>query len=174
MIVIRMELWPGGDQTRAIDLGVGVIANQGETGANTHPPYSVRLLKSARFSKRAGETWRSGTVAAYPRNDKRWGPWELLALALEATIGDRVQSLKRYRHGGAMRSCWECKHLRFERGLPETPDWSEYTPGESAIAPELECCLSHWAIDFYEDTEGDFRTKILSAETCVDFQEFQS
>lgn len=96
MIVVRMELWPGGDQSRAQDLGVAVIANEGESAMDSHPAYSVRLLKAAKFSKRPGEVWRAGKVPAYPRAGKRWGPWELLALALEATIKDRLISLRAY------------------------------------------------------------------------------
>lgn len=108
MIVVRMELWPGGDQSRAQDLGVAVIANEGKL-ITSHPssglpclkvddcpPYSVKLLKAAKFSKRPGEVWRAGKVPSYPRADKRWGPWELLALALEATITDRLISLRAY------------------------------------------------------------------------------
>ena len=51
MIVVRMELWPSGDQSRAQDLGVAIIANEGESATDSNPPYSVRLLKSPKYSK---------------------------------------------------------------------------------------------------------------------------
>lgn len=94
MIVIKVELWPGGNRNRAVDLGTATIANI--TGLRDISAYEVRLLKGARFSKKAGELYKAGIVPAFPRRDKRWGPWELLALALEATVGHRIASLKRH------------------------------------------------------------------------------
>ena len=58
MIVCRIEMWPGGDQSRAYDLGCVEIANEG--GTETHGDYAVRLTKSARLSKRPGTTWKRG------------------------------------------------------------------------------------------------------------------
>jgi hypothetical protein len=46
MIVVRLELWPGGDPARAVDLGTAA--------------------------------------------------WELLALALDATVGPRIASLRKF------------------------------------------------------------------------------
>lgn len=94
MIVVKLELWPKGDESRKVDLGTAHITNV--SGAGRLASYSIRLLKGARYSKRPGELYKSGEVPAFPRLDKRWGPWELLALALEATIGTRIASLNRY------------------------------------------------------------------------------
>jgi hypothetical protein len=94
VIVIKMELWPGGDSSHAQDLGTAIIANESSLADNS--AYSVRLLKGAMYSSSPCTLYKKGEVKAFPRRDKRWGPWELLALALEATIGDRVVSLKRY------------------------------------------------------------------------------
>jgi hypothetical protein len=55
-----------------------------------------KLLKGARYSKRPGEVYKQGQVPAYPGTDRRWGPWELPALALEATVGSRIESLKKH------------------------------------------------------------------------------
>lgn len=94
MIVVKVELWPGGDPKRARDLGTATIANVSALGE--HSDYEVRLLKGAEYSNRPGTLYKAGKVISFPRTDKRWGPWELLALALEATVGDRIASLKRY------------------------------------------------------------------------------
>lgn len=94
MIVVKLEMWPSGDESRKVDLGTAHIANL--SGLADLSAYSVRLLKGAAYSRRPGETYRSGRVPAFPRRDKRWGPWELLALALEATVGDRVERLREY------------------------------------------------------------------------------
>lgn len=94
MIVVKVELWPLGDESRAKDLGKAHIdLRSQEDGVGS---YRVRLLKGAHYSPRPGTLYKSGEVPAFPREDRRWGPWELLALALEATVGPRIDSLKRY------------------------------------------------------------------------------
>lgn len=96
MIVVKVELWPGGDESRKVDLGTAEIANI--SGLADVSSYSVRLLKGKAYSPNgAGQLYKEGRVDGYPRRDRRWGPWELLALALEATVGTRIQSLKRFR-----------------------------------------------------------------------------
>lgn len=95
MIVVKLELWPGGNQSKKIGLGSAKIHNAGRVGDNGLCRYGVRLLKGEKFSGRAGEVYREGEVPAFPRRDKRFGPWELLALALEATVGDRVRRLQK-------------------------------------------------------------------------------
>lgn len=95
MIHVRMELWPGGDRSRAQDLGSAEIANISDLADISS--YSVRLLKGARYSPRnAGQVYKTGKVQAFPRTSRSWGPWELLYLALESAIGTRIVSLKRY------------------------------------------------------------------------------
>lgn len=94
MIVVKLELWPGGDESRAVDLGKAIIANA--SGLADLSGYEVRLLKGEAYSRRPGDLYKAGRVPAFPRKDKRWGPWELLALALEATVGERVARLKRF------------------------------------------------------------------------------
>lgn len=93
MIVIKLELWPGGDPNRARDLGSATIHNV--TNLADDSAYEVRLLKGEHYAgKNAGKLYRRGRVESFPRRDKRFGPWELLALALEATVGDRIERLK--------------------------------------------------------------------------------
>ena len=94
MIVVKVELWPLGDESRAQDLGQAHIDLQSQE--NGIGSYRVRLLKGAKYSPRPGTLYKGGTVPAFPRVDRRWGPWELLALALEATVGQRINSLKRH------------------------------------------------------------------------------
>lgn len=95
MIHISVELWPGGDRSRAQDLGTAEIANLSDLAEVSS--YSVRLLKGKRYSPRnAGSLYKEGKVRAFPRASTCWGPWELLYLGLEATIGPRIVSLKRY------------------------------------------------------------------------------
>lgn len=94
MIVVKVELWPGGDESRAQDLGTAEIWNTSQLADLSS--YNVRLRKGARYSpNHAGDTYKSGRVDRFPRRDRRFGPWELLALALEATVGDRIRRLKK-------------------------------------------------------------------------------
>lgn len=92
MIVVKLELWPGGDESRAEDLGSAIITN--ESNLSDISSYSVRLLKGKRYSARSG-VWRSGEVKGFPRTDTRVGPWELLFLALESALGKRVDLIRR-------------------------------------------------------------------------------
>lgn len=95
MIVVKLELWPGGDESRKEDLGTAQVVNTAVSSPDMGS-YDVRLLKGAKYSRHAGDIWKQGTVLRFPRLSEHWGPWELLALALEATVGRRVADLKRY------------------------------------------------------------------------------
>jgi hypothetical protein len=80
MLVVKIELWPFGDPTRAKTLATGMIANTG-AGTPTRGDYRV-LLRDA-----AGRPWKSGTVESFPR--KRLLAWDLLFRALRNLIADR-------------------------------------------------------------------------------------
>lgn len=88
MIVIKMELWPRGDESRKRDLGVAHIANVG--GDEELGNYEVTLFKAAEYSARdAGGIWRCGVVTGFPRASKQHGPWDLLFRALKGIVGPR-------------------------------------------------------------------------------------
>lgn len=87
MIVVKVELWPGGDEEHAIDLGRAQIVNdlQGSLASGLRGgDYHIRIEKGAMYSRRPGEVWKKGRVEGFPRQSKRVGPWELLFLALKA------------------------------------------------------------------------------------------
>ncbi len=87
MIVVRIELWPKGDESRKVDLGTCRITNDGSEKQNAEAGnYSVVLTKGRLYSKNLG-IWRTGHVFDFPR--KRLGPWDLLLRALQATVGSR-------------------------------------------------------------------------------------
>lgn len=91
MIVIKAELWPGGDEASAVDLGRMVITNdlQGSLSSDLRGGhYDVRIEKGKLYSSRGG-IWKSGKVIGFPRTSKRVGPWELLFLALKACGVDK-------------------------------------------------------------------------------------
>ncbi len=81
MIVIRMELWPRGDRSRAKHLGTATIANVG--GSQSVGNYRAELSTRGNNPR----PWRSGSVTGFPR--LRLGAWDLLFRALQAIVGDR-------------------------------------------------------------------------------------
>ena len=61
-----------------------------------------------------------------------------------------------------MKICIQCECFRLR--APED-DWSEVTPGESAV---IECTRKHWEMSNGEGRDT-FRLNILKAEKCPDF-----
>lgn len=65
-----------------------------------------------------------------------------------------------------MKTCVLCKHIYMESG---SPDYSEYTPGEDAM---IYCQRGKWRVNLYRDYTETYREKLLSAETCELFEEY--
>ena len=82
MIVVTVEVWPGGDASKAEHVGTAEIDND-TTGTLTVGNYNVVVGKSAYFKC----PWKRGRVEGFPR--RRLGPWDLLYRALRATVGAR-------------------------------------------------------------------------------------
>ncbi len=82
MLVIKIELWPGGDESRASLVSEARLFNDG-----SHPDhprrgnYEVRLGGQGRG---AGRVWRRGRVENFARRSV--GPWELLRRALNSAL----------------------------------------------------------------------------------------
>lgn len=80
---IIVELLPFGDVAAAQQLGTALIVND-STGNLDTGNYDVFLYKRG-LSQRV---WKRGRVEGFPRQSQ--GPWNLLYLALEATVGYRT------------------------------------------------------------------------------------
>lgn len=80
MIVVRMELWPGGDQTKARPLGVITIVNDG-TGTVEEGNYDVAASHAGKFFGKRREPYKEGRVLGFIRG---WSPYKLLYRALKA------------------------------------------------------------------------------------------
>jgi hypothetical protein len=80
MIVVRIELWPGGDKNRSQLLGVGVIANDG-AGSTIEGNYKYQIFGKKNVPLRAGK------VTGFPR--KQLLGWDLLCRVLKQAFGDR-------------------------------------------------------------------------------------
>ncbi len=73
MIVVFVEVWPKGNQSKAKTLGMAMVKNDA-TGSNTHGNYRVELVgKTNRYRRQA-------VVADFPRKSR--SVWELLRRAL--------------------------------------------------------------------------------------------
>jgi hypothetical protein len=81
VIVVKVELWPGGDERRKRSLGTAYIINDG-TGTSLRGNYHVMLSRM----KDATVPWRIGRVVNWPRTGS---PWDLLNRAISAAIRNR-------------------------------------------------------------------------------------
>lgn len=88
MIRVTVELVPRGDETKKQHLGTAEIINDG-TGTLETGNYTIHLSRWGQPK----QAWKKGKLSGFPR--LKLGPWDLLLLALAATIGNRV---KGYRH----------------------------------------------------------------------------
>ncbi len=83
MIRVTVELLPHGDESRKRHLGTATIANDG-TGTTTHGNYNIRLSRRGQ----PDSVWKTGRLTGFQR--KRLLVWDLLLLALAATVGQRM------------------------------------------------------------------------------------
>ncbi len=83
MLVIKIELWPFGDESKKRDLGTARIINDG-TGDLKTGNYTIQLLKGAEYSSRPGTLYKKGRVRNYPR---ALGPWPLLMRGIMSALG---------------------------------------------------------------------------------------
>jgi hypothetical protein len=98
VIVLSADVWPGGDRSRARDMGTVLVWNIG--GDADHGEYGYKLLKFNQRKKYehvlqdpdripASACWRAGTIRAFPR--QRQGPLDLLYRILHKSIGHRAR-----------------------------------------------------------------------------------
>ena len=88
MLVVKIEIWPFGQESKKRELGRMSIANDGTGGVQTGN-YNAKIFKSMEYSEKALSTsvWKKGRVEDFPR--LRLGPWDLLLRSLFVCIGKR-------------------------------------------------------------------------------------
>ena len=94
MIVIKVEMWPGGNPNRAQEFTRAYISNDVLTTVKTAGcagDYTAQFHggiwgreDNARLMKRV---WKTGTVRGFDR--VRRGVWDLIYQALQSAVGDR-------------------------------------------------------------------------------------
>jgi hypothetical protein len=80
MLVVKIELWPLGCESRKKTLAVGHIINDG-SGSMSSGNYRIELFNAA------GRLWKTGRVEKFPR--RRLLAWDLLCRALTGILGPR-------------------------------------------------------------------------------------
>jgi len=79
MIVIKIELWPKGFESKARELGRMYVANTGELGNGKRGNYHVRLLR-----KGTTTVQREGNVDDFPRLS--YSVWRLVLRAIKSVF----------------------------------------------------------------------------------------
>ena len=82
MVVVKIELWPGGYETNKRDLGTILIANDG-TGTSTIGNYDVRVMSRGKKPR----ILKTGRVEGYKR--KTTSPHRLVLAALQIAFNAR-------------------------------------------------------------------------------------
>lgn len=109
MIVVKVEMWPGGDPAQARTECIGLVDFQGRATRDEptlgvrkgERAYRVRLLKMPAFGgpdgsdperlrrPRPSDVWREGTVRGHMPGPR--GAWDLLGGVLKVLLGARLK-----------------------------------------------------------------------------------
>ena len=81
MIVVKIELWPRGDETKARSLGLARIWNDG-SGDTRNGNYQVELEHSGIYRSKKG-VWKKGIVKNHLR---KLSPYHLVMKAFKNTL----------------------------------------------------------------------------------------
>ena len=82
MVVVKIELWPHGNEEKAREIGRAEIWNDG-TGNEKHSNYGVNLLHSGIYFGKPG-IWKKGYVEKHYRKQS---PYHLVVKALKSALG---------------------------------------------------------------------------------------
>lgn len=81
MIVVKVELWPFGQEELAKTLGVATITNDG-TGTQDSGKYMAQLFKEARYAR----PWKKVRVREFARTTL--SSWDLLYRVLDKVVSE--------------------------------------------------------------------------------------
>lgn len=84
MIVVRLELWPNGDQRAKRDLGTMRIEND-QTGTAEVGNYMYKIRRGEVYALGPG-LLRQGRLVGFSRRQHVAAPWELLRAILNQTF----------------------------------------------------------------------------------------
>lgn len=84
MVVVKVELWPLGNDAKAKTLGVMKIANDGRLSSQTGGEYGSYWIK---IYDRNGELFKSVSLNKFPR--KQLSAWDLILRSLNKAKGSK-------------------------------------------------------------------------------------
>lgn len=93
MLVLKLEMWPHGDETRKREIGRTYIYNDGQ-GSARRGNYEVRVCRKDKYGTnlddlRNGKGFtRTGRVEDYPRLS--YNVWRLIARALKSAFPEEA------------------------------------------------------------------------------------
>jgi hypothetical protein len=82
MVVVKVEMWPRGNESESYSLGTLTIALDPGTSTPTLRNYTWRIT---RFRDKG--TWKSGRIEGH--TPKTRGPWDLIFRILKGVVGYR-------------------------------------------------------------------------------------
>ena len=96
MLVVRVELWPVGDESKKTLIGTAIIGNDG-TGTHEVGNYHVLLGKKnesdpKRILGYQTARWKSGRVEGFLRN--KLGIWDLIYRGLGVVLTGRAELIQ--------------------------------------------------------------------------------
>lgn len=83
MVVVKIELWPHGDESQARQIGEARIALVAATEGGKVADYEVELRHAGHFWGRPGN-WKEGKLS---RHVRELSPYHLVMRAIRACIG---------------------------------------------------------------------------------------
>lgn len=88
MIVVKVEMWPGGDESRAVEFGrMEIVNDETKTLATSgvQGDYNV-TIKGGSYGlvSRYKKVWKMTKVVGFDRN--RFGVWHLVRKALQSCV----------------------------------------------------------------------------------------
>jgi hypothetical protein len=92
MLVVKVEMWPGGNPEKAYEMTRAYIANDVKTTNETkgeYGTYNARFMQSVRFSP--DKVWKRGKAEHIHR--RRRGIWDILFVALRSAGLDKRNPL---------------------------------------------------------------------------------
>lgn len=84
MLVVKIELHPGGDERRAVEIGRVIISNVGGSGV-AYATYAYEVTDD----RVAASARPIGTKRGYVEHERARGAWALLHQVLDAVLGGK-------------------------------------------------------------------------------------
>lgn len=88
MIVVNIEVWPRGDESKKYPIAKAFIANEGTTTEKTageYGSYTAKFMQSEQFNPH--KVWKVGVADRVHRRNR--GVWDILYLCLKSAGMDR-------------------------------------------------------------------------------------